>query len=190
MLWVIVAMLAMMLFGLFGLYASDFIPAPRTAATAKILAIVVGLFYGAVFLGVGGFGFNPRDPRVAAQLVGHPYVANPWCRVPVMALVTSLFAATAFSSGLPCLVNRLIGSSGEMTLVVDGWQASSRGFRSGRQCARPTFSEVPKLMMGRAAACVPGGTSAADFPVGSRVQLIGRASALGVSAERFRLVAP
>lgn len=183
-------MLVMMVFGRFGLCASDFIPAPRTVATAEILAIVVGLFYGAVFLGVGGFGFNASDPRVAAQRAGHRYVANPWCRVPVMVLVTSRFAATALSSGLPCPVNRLIGSSGEMTPVVDGWQASSRGFGSGRQCARPTFSDVPKLMTGRAAACVPDGTSAADCPVGSRVQLIGRASALGVSAERFRLVAP
>jgi hypothetical protein len=168
------------------LYASNFVPSGLTVASARWLATCTGVFYGAFFIGIGDFGWSRNNPKVAAIMQTGGAIARWYVRVPLMALLYFGFAWMSFSSALPWMLNGVIGSDKSMTVEIDGWQDTFWS-RAGRQCARPTLRGIPFGMVGHRALCAPN-QDKSKFKVGAAMVLYGRASAFGISPERYRIL--
>ena len=130
---------------------------------------------------------GPSEPkgdggRCATSDLGQVYV-----RAPFMAVVFAGFAWMSFSNLLPLALTAIVGKQGSMAVVVKGWERASFSLRSGSSCARPTPYGVPFWMLGRNALCVGDQHSESDFPRGSTLLLLGRASALGIIPDRYRV---
>ena len=174
--------------GLASLYGSSFVPSHLTVQLTKAMAILVGLFYAAFFLGVGHFGWDESNPKVRAAIQQSPKVAKAYIRVPLMALVLAGAAWMSFSSAFPWALTAAGGRDGSMTVVVDGWQDAFYSSRAGHSCAKPTLHGVPFMMMGRYALCVGDQYNQSDFPPGTSLALFGRVSALGIIPDHYRVV--
>jgi hypothetical protein len=179
-------MLAFPVLGMLSLFGSNFVPSAMTVACARCLAIGTGLFYGVFFIGIREFGWNSNNPGVAAVMREGGATAKWYVRAPSMALVYFGFAWASFSSALPWMLNGVLGTDKSMTVEIDGWQDANWS-RAGIQCARPTLRGIPFGMLGRRAICVPE-PNKAKFKAGATMILYGRASAFGISPERYRIV--
>jgi len=174
--------------GLIGLGVSDLVPSRATIRAAEILSVVCGVVYGAFALGIGGLGWNPREPEAIRAARQSPLLGRPFFRGPFMGLACAGLAWLAFCWGLPWALNATIGVEGTETLVIDGWSRGSFRFLS---CARrPTVREVPDLALSPRALCVSLGTDRADFPVGASLVVRGRRSVLGINARSLRVIRP
>lgn len=180
-------MAALIFSGFVSVVASDFVPSHLTVQLTKIASILVGLFCGVFFLGVGHFGWDKANPKVRAAMQQSPRLAHAYVRVPLMAGVLAGFTWMSFSNVLPWAATAVIGRRGTMTVIVDGWQGEFYS-RSGRSCAKPTLRGVPFMMMGRYALCVGDQYKQSDFPPGTSLVLIGRVSLLGVMPDHYRVV--
>lgn len=181
-------MMILILGGLASLYASSFVPSHLTVRLTKVVAMLVGLFYGAFFLGVGHFGWDTSNPKVRAAIQQSPQVAKAYVRVPLMTMVFAGAAWMSFSSAFPWALTAAIGRRGSMTVVVDGWQGAFYSSRAGHSCAKPTLHDVPFMMMGRYALCVGDRYKQSDFPPGTSLSLIGRVSPFGVVPDHYRVI--
>ena len=181
-----VGLLAFPILGMVSIYVSNFVPSASTVACARWLAICTGIFYGVFFIGIGEFGWSLNNPRVAATMQTGGAIARWYVRVPLMAVVYFGFAWASFSSALPWMFNAVLGSDRSITVEIDGWQDASWS-RAGRQCARPTLRGIPFGMLGRRAICVPD-LDKSKFKAGTSMVLYGRASALGISPDRYRII--
>ena len=181
-----VGLLAFPVLGMLSLFFSNFVPSALTVACARWLAICTGVFYGLFFIGIGEFGWDINNPKVATVMQTGGASARWYVRVPLMALVYFGFAWASFSTALPWMANGVLGSDKSMTVEIDGWQDANWS-RAGRQCARPTLRGIPFGMLGRRAICVPD-PNKAKFKAGTSMVLYGRASAFGISPERYRIV--
>lgn len=181
-------MLVLIAGGLVSLFASNFVPSPVTVRITLAASILVGLFYGVFFFGVGHFGWDKSNPKVRAAIQRSPRMAKAYLRVPLMALVFAGSAWVSFSNVFPWALTAAIGGSGSMTVVVDGWQDAFYSVRAGHSCARPTLRDVPFMTMGRYALCVGDQFRRSDFPPGTSLSLIGRVSSLGIVPYRYRVI--
>lgn len=178
----------LLLGGLASLYASSFVPSQLTVRITKAAAVLVGLFYGVFFLGVGHFGWDESNPKVRAAIQQSPRMAKAYIRVPLMAMVFAGSAWMSFSSAFPWALTAAIGTHGSMPVVVNGWQDSFYGSRAGHSCAKPTLHGVPFMMMGRHALCVGDQYKPSDFPPGTSLSLIGRVSLFGIIPDHYRVI--
>jgi hypothetical protein len=168
------------------LYVSNFVPSGLTVACARWLAICTGVFYGAFFIGIGDFGWSRNNPKVATIMRSGGAIARWYVRVPVMALVYFGFAWASFASALPWMLNGVLGSDNSMTVEIDGWHDAVWS-RAGIQCARPTLRGIPFGMLGGRALC-EWNPDKSKFSAGASMVLYGRASAFGISPERYRIL--
>lgn len=180
-------MLGLSITGLYSIFLSKFAPAPTTVAVAKVLTFVIGLSYAVLFVGFEQFGWDPQNPKVMAAVAQRPILGQVYVRAPFMAVVFAGFAWMSFSNLLPLALTAIVGKQGSMAVVVKGWERASFSLRSGSSCARPTPYGVPFWMLGRNALCVGDQHSESDFPRGSTLLLLGRASALGIIPDRYRV---
>jgi hypothetical protein len=180
-------MLALSIMGLYSIFLSNFVPAPTTVAVAKVLTSAVGVSYAVFFVGFEQFGWDPQNPKVVAAVAQRPILGKVYVRAPFMAVVFAGFAWMSFSNVLPLALTAIVGKQGSMAVVVKGWERASFSGRSGSSCARPTLDGVPFGMLGRQALCVGDQRSESDFPPGSTLLLVGRASALGIIPDRYRV---
>jgi hypothetical protein len=180
--------LAWVLMGMFSLLYSDFVPSQLTVKMTEILASVVGVSYGVFSVGVRGFGWNSRRPELVAYSRENPAMAKPYIRGPFMALIFFMFAWLSFAAALPYALNLVVGREGTMSVTIGGWEDWSYSFKSGTSCARPTLQDVPFFMLGRRALCAPQGRGKNSFPKGTKMILMGRVSALGISPTRFQVL--
>jgi hypothetical protein len=173
--------------GMLSVYVSNFVPSALTVACARWLAICTGVFYGVFFIGIGELGWNTYNSSVAAVMQKGGVTTSRWyVRAPVMALVYFGFAWASFSSALPWMINGVLGSDKSMTVEIDGWRNITWS-RPGKQCARPTLHGIPFGMLSSRAICVPD-PDKSKFKAGASLVLYGRASALGISPEHYRIV--
>jgi hypothetical protein len=173
--------------GMLSFYIINFVPSALTVACAQWLAIATGVFYGVFFIGIEELRWNTNNPSAAAVMQKKGGATSRWyVRAPLMALVYFGFAWASFSSALPWMINGVLGSDKSMTVEIDGWRNASWS-RAGKQCARPTLRGIPFGMLGGRAICVPD-PDKSKFKAGASLVLYGRASALGISPQHFRIV--
>jgi hypothetical protein len=154
---------------------SPFVPSPLMVDIAIGLSIVIGLFYAAFFWGIGGFGWGARADAAIQGQKAAKFLSKRYLRAPFMGAVFFSFAWQVFGSGAPWLLTAAMGSDGEMSAVVDGWEIGS-----ARTCDRPTLQHLPPLMTGRHALCLDT-TRPSDLPEGTTLRLVGKTSMLGIS---------
>ena len=172
---------------LYTFFFSLFVPSVLTLKIAYAIALVTAVLVAAFMLGIGGFGWNPNSARVAAAIRTSPMIGKAYVRVPLLSCVMGAFAVLTFSGCVPGILNSLIGSQGDMTLTINGWQGASYNFRSGYQCARPTVSGIPELLIPQHALC-PTNAKRSLYPVGARLILHGTESIFGIHATRLTVV--
>ena len=175
------------LFGaLYTFLFSTFVPSVLTMKIAYGMGVFTAVLIGIFFLGIGGFGWDPRSARVADAIRTSPMLGKTYLRVPFMSLLMGFFAVPAFYGCIPGILNSLVGSQGTMTVTIDGWQNASYSFRSGHQCARPTVAGIPELLMPQHAFC-PLNAKPSMYPVGAHIILYGTESVFGIYPTRFRI---
>jgi hypothetical protein len=179
--------LALAVMGLISLYGNNFVPSPAIVHVTELLTVAAGLFYAIFFLGVGRFGWDTQNPKVIAATQQLPLISKAYIRVPLMFLVLAGFAWMSFSNALPWALNAAIGQEGAMTVVVRGWQPAFYA-RFRHYCAKPTIEHVPFGMLGRRSLCVGDQHKSSEFPPGTVLSLSGRASAFGISPDKYRIV--
>jgi hypothetical protein len=148
---------------------STFVPSRLTVLMTIYSASVIGLFYTAMFWGIGDFGWKSMSNSKVAKLPEQPYL-----RGPLMGLGMFCLAWMSLGNGLPGMLTLVIGNNGVMNAVVDGWH-----IQTGRSCLHPTLEHVPPFMMNEHTLCTAKGREAA-MPPGTTVQIVGKASLLGV----------
>jgi hypothetical protein len=172
---VLVSILLPLIGAMIGLFFSNSIPNP--------ISTYLGLWFGALFsawwVALVEVGYRSGVYRnVAAS--DRKYL-KPWMRLPISLWVGFMFGYGAFAWGFPWVANSVIGTVSEEVVTVTGWEAG--GFRS---CSRPQIGRS-LFVLSPKALCLSS-HERDRVPPGTRLRLVGPATALGMNVENVYVI--
>ncbi|WP_154662608.1 hypothetical protein [Solimonas flava] len=157
---------------------SNFVPNHQTVEFAKFGSIFLGIFF-FFFFWRPGWDSRMVEARLEALQQLPRILRTPTIRAPFMGAAFFCLSWVGLSAGLPWVYTVIFGSAGVEEVVVSGWESDSYSSRSGHSCERPLIADVPFMMLGRKALCLDA-SQKLKFPTGTRIELHGQKSPLGI----------
>jgi hypothetical protein len=168
-----------MLGGLIGIVFSRVVP----TSFGVSLGLIAGGLYGLCCVGLTEYIARRSDERArAARQVSswsdNRILRTVWLRVPFIFLLAFNFGYSAMAWGLAWPINMWIGSPESKVVTVSGWVSGG-----ARGCPHPKVREIGIEASSRAL-CVSS-EAREQMPIGSRLRIEGRSSALGMNVEKI-----